>query len=441
MLSFPGTRLPPLRRAPSSDKASRQFREIMSSPPAPTSSSLAAPRRPLAVVLVASFWDQSASEVCPGGRPRLVRDLSRHLSKLGFSVRILQKGEVDREITLNHDITVCTVRAPIPAWGDLIFALRTRREVRRAQVCFYATPEDGFPFFAPNGVAIQHGIWWDSPDYSGVWGAVVKGVQLARILMMCRRTRRVLCVDVNLANCLRQMGALGHAAAAKCTYQPNYVDLAQFPVPSRARIEERWQSQKLLFLRRFEPPRGALLFIETCRLLRDQGVTFHAEMVGWGSQFAAVATLIRKHGLEDHVKVARLGLDQVACALDSATISVVPSRWSEGTSLAAIESIAMGVPVVATDVGGLPNVVIPHYNGEVVAPRAEALARGVSVLLRDKSLYLDMAANCLAMRPAFSLSRWTRGIEEVLDSLKLRAPFEGTLATPSAEFDGVVQRE
>ncbi len=393
--------------------------------------------QPLAVIMVASFLDPGQKTAGAGGRPRIVRDLARHLVDRGFRVEVLQKGAADGATTLEPGVTVTSVAAPLRAWGDLVFALRTRRAVQAADLCCYATPEDGFPFFARNSFAIQHGVWWDGPPYGGLKGALVRAVQRARNLAMCSRTKRVICVDSNFPNLLRALGGAGYRAAAKCSYVANYVDLEQFPAPVAATIAARFADRKLLFLRRFEPPRGAELFVETCRRLRDRGFRYSAEMIGWGSQESRLRDEIRRWRLEDRIALRRRGLDQVREAIDSSALSVAPSLWSEGTSLSAIESIASGVPVVVSDVGGLPNVVIPQFNGAVAAASPEAMAEAVIDLLSDQQRYVRMSLNCLAMRGAFALDLWKRKIDHLLTEAGLLAePAEAAQARAASRQKG-----
>jgi len=71
---------------------------------------------------------------------------------------------------------------------------------------------------------------------------------------------------------------------------------------------------------------------------------------------------------------------------------VVPTLWSEGTSFAMVESLCAGVPVVATPVGGLANLVIPGFNGQLAAPTPEALAEAV-MGLRDEQVWRRMRKN------------------------------------------------
>ncbi len=368
---------------------------------------------PSAVILVSSFLNRGLPEPAIGGRSRIVRDVARHLVRRGCQVRIIQKGPQASEIGLEPGIVVETVAAPMPIWWDILFAWRTRETVRGADLCCYATPEDGFPFFSTRGFAIQHGVWWDAPD-GPLKSLAVRGVQALRNRVMCSRLRFVLCVDTAFGNLLRLQGRAGHRLASKCIYTPNYADLDRFPTPSSRRIEERFASRRLLFLRRMAAPRGAFLFVEMCRRLRERGLDFSAEMAGRGPLKAAVEARIAESGLEGRVSLSEAPIDAAPHHIDSAAVSVVPSEWSEGTSLAAIESLAMGVPVVATDAGALSSVVIPGFNGMVCPPDANALAAAVERLLADREMYLSLARNAIGMRAAFSLDRWTRVLDEAL---------------------------
>src|ERR1035438_7883597 len=370
--------------------------------------------KPTLAIVVTSFLSHDGQRAAGGGRPRIVRDLARYFTAQDYDVTIVQRGERSSLIPYEENISVHVVKAPKSAWGDLWFARAIRAEVRAATVCCYASPEDGFPFDSPNAFAIQHGVWWDSPEYSGPKRLAVHAVQRLRNAAMCRRTKAVICVDSNFANTLRLDGPLGHELAAKCFYLPNYVDLKAFPAPHHGRLLQRFWSRKLLFLRRLEPPRGPRLIVEVCRLLRDNGVAFAAELCGWGSEREATSRLIAEYRLETQVGLSEAALGDAATVADAAAVSVVPSLWSEGTSLSAIESIAQGIPVVASDVGGLANVVIPGFNGYICPSTAPAFAERIRRLLDDEDEYLRLAHNCLALREVFSFERWIRELTDRL---------------------------
>jgi glycosyltransferase involved in cell wall biosynthesis len=101
-----------------------------------------------------------------------------------------------------------------------------------------------------------------------------------------------------------------------------------------------------------------------------------------------------KTELEDHAR--HLGLGQrivftgfrsdVPDLLSEIAISVLPSL-SEGTSNTLLESMAAGIPVIATRVGGNPEVIEDGVSGLLVAPRdSSALAAAMGRLLEDEGL-------------------------------------------------------
>lgn len=372
-----------------------------------------------AAILVTHFTAERDGriEVAGGGRPRMVRDLARYFVSRGIEVDVYERHRTASNFEIEPGIQVRRIRTPVSTWGDLVFALETRSRLGAYDLCCYASPEDGFPFFAgKRAFAIQHGIWWDSPGYGWTRRKVVGAVQTIRNLAMCRRNAAVLCVDTNFINYLRMLGPGGAEAARRCVYIPNYADLDEFPEPGERAIRRRFESRELLFLRRYEPPRGGRFFVDVCERLCASGVRFEARMVGWGTEEEAIREVVsRSPNLSRRIRFEPAGLDSAASIIDRAALSIVPTIWSEGTSLSAIESIVSGVPVIVSDVGGLGNLVIPGFNGHIGPARPELFASAIQEALSDWNAYSRMAANCLSLRRQLSRQRWISSVEALLD--------------------------
>jgi glycosyltransferase involved in cell wall biosynthesis len=106
--------------------------------------------------------------------------------------------------------------------------------------------------------------------------------------------------------------------------------------------------------------------------------------------------------------------------LDAADVCVVPSVWEEAFGLAALEAMARGKPVVATAVGGIPEIVRHGVTGLLVPPADERrLADAIAALLVDGAAAARMGSNArddVAERftPATQLTRLTELVAENL---------------------------
>ena len=146
----------------------------------------------------------------------------------------------------------------------------------------------------------------------------------------------------------------------------------------------------VVFAGRLAPEKGVDLLIEAIAALRPAA---RLEIAGEGPERAALESLaaelapgrVRFHG--------RLGRDRLLALLRGATVVAVPSRWHENQPMAVLESFACGVPVVVSDLGGLPELVEPGRDGEIVAAGdAAAMAGALAAMLADPGRALAMGA-------------------------------------------------
>lgn len=119
-------------------------------------------------------------------------------------------------------------------------------------------------------------------------------------------------------------------------------------------------------------------------------------------------------GIED--RIILLGeLDDVAMVIASLDIGVAPSLGSEGSSRIVLELMASGRPIVASNVGGIPDLIEDGATGRLVAPGdVAALAATIRELLKSPELRRRLGdAGRWRAEEYFNLDRWVAQTEEV----------------------------
>jgi glycosyltransferase involved in cell wall biosynthesis len=140
----------------------------------------------------------------------------------------------------------------------------------------------------------------------------------------------------------------------------------------------------LLAVGNLYPVKGHDILIQALGVLARENpdVRWVAAIAGRGEEQARLQELTRAMGIEDRLRL--LGFrSEIGALLHAADLFVHPSR-SEGLPLAVIEAMSTGLAVVASDVGGLREVVTPGVDGELVRPEdPQALAQAILGLLSD----------------------------------------------------------
>jgi glycosyltransferase involved in cell wall biosynthesis len=139
-----------------------------------------------------------------------------------------------------------------------------------------------------------------------------------------------------------------------------------------------------------EPGKGFRYFLESAALLLGKGMRVDFCLAGDGPSRGSLEALARRLGLGERFKFLgeRLDIPDIFAVAD---VVVVPSV-SEGFGLTVVEAMAARKPVVASRVGGIPEIVEDGMNGILVPPGdSHALAAGIRRLLEDRALAETLA--------------------------------------------------
>ena len=153
------------------------------------------------------------------------------------------------------------------------------------------------------------------------------------------------------------------------------------------------------------PHKGQRHLVEAAALVVRQVPDARFVIAGEGELRAALEKQIKDHHLEKHVILA--GFRPDVLSLHKAFDLFVMSSVTEGLGTSLLDAMACGKAVVATEAGGIPEVVIDGTTGLLVPPRDhEAMARAIVTLLKDEGLRRRMGEAGLARaRDHFSAER------------------------------------
>jgi glycosyltransferase involved in cell wall biosynthesis len=165
----------------------------------------------------------------------------------------------------------------------------------------------------------------------------------------------------------------------------------------------------------------ALMLRALARMLRQEAIDARLVVIGDGDQLENLQNLARELALGDRVAFCGWILDRERIFSDLDVTCL--SSQNEGTPVSIIESLAAGVPVVATRVGGVADVMTDPMDGELVeSGNEEALAAALANVARRRPVI--PATRSAAISQQYSAARMVKDIEslyeEVLQSRESR---------------------
>ena len=214
-----------------------------------------------------------------------------------------------------------------------------------------------------------------------------------RILILAERlcarfSTKIICVS---ENDLKQGLARKIARAGKFTLIRNGVAMENLNRTGSLRREINATDEEVVFgmVARLHYPKDPILYLKAAKMVLKSNGGCHFVLIGDGSLYDECLEFVSKSGLESRVHV--LGFRKNARFLYSDFDVFVLSSLFEGLPLTVIEAMFAGLPVVASNVGGIPELVSDGRNGFLTIPGSpEDLAQKMLLLAKDDYLRRKM---------------------------------------------------
>ncbi|MBI3615064.1 MAG: lipopolysaccharide heptosyltransferase II [Candidatus Omnitrophica bacterium] len=320
------------------------------------------------------------------------------------------------EVVESHGVDILHARSRVPA----MIGLLAWRKVA-GQVSFRMGGRQRIPVF----ITTAHGY------YAGHWFSRIMGWGRL-VIAISERVARHMIDDFGVP-------------ADRIRLIPRGVDLSRFPY-KEPRLEAPRGEWRVTTIGRITPIKGHRDLLRAFRIVVKSFPRARLSIVGRISPveekyFQELKALVRRLGLEDSVEFPGHESD-VARLLTETDLAVLPSTGEEAFGRVLIEAGAAGVPVVATRVGGVTEVVVDRKTGLLVPP-ADPMSLGSAIvtLLKERSFARELAR--AGRRRVESIYPLQRMVEQTLDVyqeaserlrilvIKLSAVGDLVLITPS----------
>jgi glycosyltransferase involved in cell wall biosynthesis len=197
---------------------------------------------------------------------------------------------------------------------------------------------------------------------------------------------------------------------------PNGIEI----VNSRT-IERHNTPPRILYLSNLVINKGIEVFLQSLAELHKQGCRFQARIVGAPVDFSIeqAKAWCAEAGIAHLVDVTgpKFGMDKFH-ELERADIFVLPS-FTECVPLSILEAMQFGLPVVATSVGGIPDILHDGVNGLLVPPRnSKELTVRLKLLLVDKDIRIQMGHSARErFMQRYTLSKFYEGLTDIFEQV------------------------
>ena len=279
-------------------------------------------------------------------------------------------------------------------------------------------------------LGISHGVFWDSPNFS---------IDKNKLKTALNKLYKLISVDTNTINSLRSIG-LGDDIESKYKIIKNFYE----DQPLSVKEDKPPQSINILYPRRLYEARGFYLICEIVHkilsLNADITITFLGDGVEQDLNVAKKLVALYPGRVFHFTE----NPENVWAHYNNSDIVLIPTIYSEGTSLSAIEALSCGKIVIASDVGGLTDLIIDGFNGYLCQPDPVSFLEAITVAVQNLNSLSYIRVNAKNSVATLELSNWQSEWKKIFEKDFQRnysySQGKGLIYFGSTEWTGLPQR-
>jgi glycosyltransferase involved in cell wall biosynthesis len=310
----------------------------------------------------------------------------------GHDVTVIQQA-VNHDVDNFDGINIDYINVPnlySSRLESLFFNLAWRKTLDKDTLVHLQSPVASIPFFTGINSVNQPGINWNAPSKLPLQKYFLKRLLSAGSIVRASDNSFLSFVQAEWPELSNQVYPI-----------PNGVKTDVFAPKKNSRddisvnISER---RTILFPRNLNGTHGTFLFINTMEHLKRKKDNFVGVLLGdddtrTGSK---AKRLVCKYDLTNNISFpGHIPNGDMVNYYNAADIVVVPTPYSEGSSIACLEAMSCATPVVATDIGGLKEIIYRDYTdgGVTVKPLPEKLSQSIYHFLEKDELITKVGRN------------------------------------------------
>lgn len=368
----------------------------------------------------ATFFDYDGSNYYSGGAERYLVDLHEVCKNLGYNMDIYQNanfpymrkfrninviGMKAKDMPLNYSLEYITEQAKNYSCMTKYFS----------KLHIYSAFYECFPYCSSPSIGISHGIAWDNRGCvktNGIdfWNRNYRMIESA---FMCDK---MVSVDTNTANWFQTIDFnLGNQ---KIKVIPNYVDTNEFKPQNDLKKKDKIV---ITYPRRLYEPRGMYLLLNIVdKLFKEyKNIEIHFVGKGFDEDVNKIKEKMKKY--PNRLFCYSSTPEKMNEIYKKTDISLIPTIYSEGTSLSCLEAMATENIVISTRIGGLCDLIIDNYNGYLIEPTEEDLYNKLKYVLDNYDKQEIIKKRARESAETFNKNTWAQKWKNVIKTFNIKS--------------------